>query len=865
MRKKFLFFRWLVSVMAGFLFMILASFPTVAAESEVILNQEPQTPVVETEEDAQERMVPAVTITIKEKDKNDFSNHLLWEMFFKNTIDVFVTAEPAEAGNAVKSVEYLVSENGFESIEAITGTWTLLEKDKEENYCFQIQANKKAFIYVRVTDENGNITVINSEGIVVYTDALQDSESISFTKLSKESVQFSVILNGNSIDKLYIGENEIAADNYVISEDGATVSLKAAYLQTLPVGNYKLHVSYKPMGEAFVEKEGNEAPAFTSVDLSISKIEGTVGITNVPDKIYDGQKANIEYDTNNGNGEVLIEYKKQDEDDQAYSAKEPKNAGAYTVRVTIHEDTEGNYTKAVSAPVNYTIGKRPVTIQGTTVERVKIYDGNTNAIIKEKGVLSENYDGELLSFTAGSAVYADKNAATGKTVTFLGFELTGEAKDNYELTGQPANVTADIIPAELRVQAVVKDKQYDGLNTAQIEGAVVLKGIVGNDDVILTNGTPSFSQVRVGDQITVNFTEFTIRGNDAANYQMIQPEVKASIYNKYEAKLNVDYTVDTNDWQNTDFVVTAKEGYVLSLTDTDEGNWTDTLKKSDETKDGQLKFYVRNKSTKAISLVKIEKYKIDKTPVTGTVKLSGKDTKWGKFLDDITFGMYFNTAQKVTVEAKDQLSGVKSIEYYESSEELPLKEVKALKDKVWEELDGNVKVGLKDGKQFVYYIRLTDYAGNISYISTNGAVYDTTDPVISGVKNGSTYKKNQSVEVSDKNLKSVTVNGKTVEDMDEEFTLTGNKNTSYEIKATDKAGNTTIVKVTMEKEDDDTDDDESAEKPDDEEDSEDTEKEERVSPKTGDDSNVLLWLMIMLFGGAGYFITVSKKRENGSF
>ena len=132
------------------------------------------------------------------------------------------------------------------------------------------------------------------------------------------------------------------------------------------------------------------------------------------------------------------------------------------------------------------------------------------------------------------------------------------------------------------------------------------------------------------------------------------------------------------------------------------------------------------------------------------------------------------------------------------------------------------------------------------------------------MKNGSTYKKTQAVEVSDKNLKSVTVNGKAVEDMDEEFTLAGNKNTTYEIKATDKAGNTTIVKVIMEKEADDT-ADESADKTGDEEDSEDIEEEKRVSPKTGDDSNILLWLMIMLFGGAGYFVTILRKRENGSF
>ena len=159
------------------------------------------------------------------------------------------------------------------------------------------------------------------------------------------------------------------------------------------------------------------------------------------------------------------------------------------------------------------------------------------------------------------------------------------------------------------------------------------------------------------------------------------------------------------------------------------------------------------------------------------------------------FDIFFKESQTVSVEAADNLSDVTKIEYCETKDILDLEGVKALSDERWTEMtDGSISVTVQDAKQFIYYIRITDNVGNIAYLATNGAEFDTTAPVISGVAEGRTFYTTQIVTVTDKNLDTVTLNGETVTGT---ITLEGNKEAAYTIVATDKAGNTTTVTVEM--------------------------------------------------------------------
>lgn len=181
---------------------------------------------------------------------------------------------------------------------------------------------------------------------------------------------------------------------------------------------------------------------------------------------------------------------------------------------------------------------------------------------------------------------------------------------------------------------------------------------------------------------------------------------------------------------------------------------------------------------------------VDTIPPTGEVTLS--TNSWKEFLNNITFGKFFKETQTLKVTAADSFSGVAKVEYAESSKALDLAAVQAITD--WKQMDGSVSVTAEDAKRFVYYVRITDKSGNVTYLSSDGAEFDTSAPVITGISEGVTYHTTQTVTVTDKNLDTVTLNGKTVT---APVSLPGNKEATYTVTATDKAGNTATITVKM--------------------------------------------------------------------
>ena len=279
---------------------------------------------------------------------------------------------------------------------------------------------------------------------------------------------------------------------------------------------------------------------------------------------------------------------------------------------------------------------------------------------------------------------------------------------------------------------------------------------------------------------------------DAHNYNA--PTISKlgwTIYNDWSPTEYTATTPNGNGWLNSDFVITAKDGHKVSLTNTADGEWSTNLTYSAETADGSVTFCLKNETDGTISLAKTVTYKLDKTAPTGKVEFVER-TAWEKFVNTITFGLFFKDEVTVKATANDNLSGVDKIEYALASKAMTLDEVKGITD--WTEYTDSFGVTLEDAKTFVYFVRITDKAGNVTYLSTDGAEYDTTAPVIDGVENGTTYYTTQKVTVTDKNIDSITLNGETAGN---EIALEGDKEVTYTIIATDKAGNETTVTVTM--------------------------------------------------------------------
>ena len=175
-----------------------------------------------------------------------------------------------------------------------------------------------------------------------------------------------------------------------------------------------------------------------------------------------------------------------------------------------------------------------------------------------------------------------------------------------------------------------------------------------------------------------------------------------------------------------------------------------------------------------------------------TGEISVGTNKWNTLLNNITFGLFFNETQTVTVDASDNSGDEVKIEYLLSAVELTEAE---LSGKSFTEYADAFSIN--PDNEYIIYVKLTDKSNNIAYISSQGIVLDGTSPVISGIDNGKTYCEAQTVTVIEKYIDTVTVNGKSVTlDENNQFVISP-ADGKQRIVVADKVGNMASVAVTV--------------------------------------------------------------------
>ena len=175
---------------------------------------------------------------------------------------------------------------------------------------------------------------------------------------------------------------------------------------------------------------------------------------------------------------------------------------------------------------------------------------------------------------------------------------------------------------------------------------------------------------------------------------------------------------------------------------------------------------------------------------TGEIKIS--ENSWKAFLNNITFGLFFKDTQTVTITAADNSGETVTVEYLLSAKELTKAELDGMTFTVY-----TAPFGIDPDNEYIIYVKLTDKAGNMDYICSDGIVLDGTSPVITGIEDGKTYCEAQTVTVAEKYVDTVTVNGTAVTlDATGSFTLAP-ADGEQRIVVTDKAGNTAEMTVTV--------------------------------------------------------------------
>ncbi len=165
--------------------------------------------------------------------------------------------------------------------------------------------------------------------------------------------------------------------------------------------------------------------------------------------------------------------------------------------------------------------------------------------------------------------------------------------------------------------------------------------------------------------------------------------------------------------------------------------------------------------------------------------------KWQKFLNKLTFGLFFKDTQEVTINAADN-SGTVFISYLVTDRDLSEAELQSLVFSGYEE-----PFRINPNGEYIVYAMLVDANLNITYLRSDRVTVDNVQPVIGGIENGKTYCEAQTVTIDEKYVDTVTVNGtKVTLDENGSFILPA-ADGEQKIVATDKAGNTAEMTVTV--------------------------------------------------------------------
>ncbi|WP_157182314.1 YDG domain-containing protein [Methylobacterium sp. WSM2598] len=280
---------------------------------------------------------------------------------------------------------------------------------------------------------------------------------------------------------------------------------------------------------------------------STSQVQGTVGtidkatlavsLTGSASKTYDGRASagltGLGFDLGSsrlGQDDVQVAGASASYAD----AKAGTGKSVTVLGLTLSGADADNYTLAaptVSAAIG-TIDRATLAVSLTGAAR-KTYDGSTAATLSAANyALTGLVPGDAVS-VAGSAVYADAKAGTGKLVTASGLTLSGADAGNYTL-GSATEISAALGTIDRATLAVALTgavrKTYDGSALAMLgAGNFALAGLVAGDAVTVSGAGGTYDTGNAGTNKLVRASGLSLAGADAGNYVLERTSLSGGI------------------------------------------------------------------------------------------------------------------------------------------------------------------------------------------------------------------------------------------------------------------------------------------------------------------------------------------------
>ena len=441
------------------------------------------------------------------------TDRILWKWFFREKAEITVTAADEVSGVAKIEYQSVNAPGGYQE----NGYWKKLDTNS-----LAIPANASQILYFKITDNAGNVTILNSNGVVVYTDATATGE-VSFVKTTTADQDTGIRVAENTVASIKEGTEDVAAGAYQIKEVNGEkhLILTAAYLKSLTDGAHTLTAAYDANGHAWEDGAEGEKPADSTITVVVSRAQGVVTIFGEQSKVYDGRpvsKPSITTDNERGTNDanVTIVYKVKGADDSTYTKEAPKDYGTYVVRVTVAQDD--SHTEAVDTK-EFSITKKRMTL--TAEDYSGTYDGQKHAItvtVTDPADVEISYRAsENASWQSAPITYRDAGSYT------VYYQVTSE---NYET--ETGSRTITITPKTVALTWGTTMFTYDG--TEKIPTVTVDSSSLYSGDSCQVTGMK-------GAQKAAGTYSAEAAALDNANYQL--PDEKTAAFTIHKAAVTI--------------------------------------------------------------------------------------------------------------------------------------------------------------------------------------------------------------------------------------------------------------------------------------------------------------------------------------
>ncbi|MEE0945731.1 MAG: MBG domain-containing protein [Acutalibacteraceae bacterium] len=458
------------------------------------------------------------------------------------------------------------------------------------------------------------------------------------------------------------------------------------------------------------------------------------------------------------------------------------NAGEYNVFATgIIGGKAGNY-KLMATSHSFEIEHRAVSVGWGN--SVFVYDGTEKfPELILSGIISGD---DVRAVTTGAQINASDSPYVASITA-----LSGEDASNYILTGTLTKEFT-IVKADRAAPATIT--KTDETISKKADGTI--SGVTANMEY-RKEGESTYEAVNNSILENLAAGKYYVRYQGDSNHN---PSTDTEITIAAGSKLRITVPKNTVGYTVT---TTADEvdyggNVTITLTLHDGYSKTDAFKLLSNGSDRTQ--YLSNNGTTLDRVGMVEDIVITVEGIADitapTAEMDVKGNKWTTFFNNITFGIFFKESQDVTITATDTGSGVNCVEYYLSTGEMSLEELATLTE--WVEYNGTFKIN--PNNRYVVYAKVTDNAGNMTYINSDGLVLDNVAPTLEGIENGKTYYGDLTVIKSEEqfyDIESVTLDGEPLGFLEGTYGFIPADNAEHTVVVKDRAGNTTTYIVTV--------------------------------------------------------------------